>query len=100
MGRISNITTLAESFRLEESYFRARTDLALEMGWFKKKVPPPDDPWYSLELGPNLVMELRDDIFPTSGDLKYSWDADWGTSRYPNRSHVLVHTKSPRWITE
>ena len=30
-----------------------------------------DDPRLALELGPNLVMELRDGVLPTPGDLKY-----------------------------
>ena len=53
-----------------------RIVLALEMGWFKRKVPPPVDLRLALELGPNLVMELRDGVLPTPGDLKYKWDAD------------------------
>ena len=38
--------------------------------------PLPDDPRFSLDLGPNLVMELRDGILPTPGDLRYKWDSD------------------------
>ena len=46
------------------------------MGWFKRKVPPPDDPRFALELGPSLVMELRDRVLSMPGDLKYKWNAD------------------------
>ena len=64
------------NYRWKSPFLVIRNDLALEMWWFKRKDPPPDDPRYALELGPNLVMELRDDILPTPGDLRYKWDAD------------------------
>ena len=63
-------------YRWKSPFFVIRSDLALEMGWFKRKNPPPDDPRFGLELGPNLVMELRDGVLPTPGDLRYKWDAD------------------------
>ena len=49
-------------------------DLALEMGWFKRKDPPPADPRDAFELGPNLMMELRGKSLPTEADLRYQWD--------------------------
>ena len=56
--------------------FVIRTDLALEMGWMKKKESVVDNPRYGLVLGSNLVMELRDHILPVPNDLKYSWSED------------------------
>ena len=64
------------SLRWKSPSFVIRIDLALEMGWFKRKNPPPDDPRYSLELGPNLVLELRDGVLPTPGDLRYKRNKD------------------------
>ena len=58
-------------FRWKSPILMIRIDLALDMGWFKRKNPPPDDPRFGLELGPNPIMELRDGTLPTSGDLRY-----------------------------
>ena len=60
----------------ESPIFMLRTDLALEMGWFKKKDPPPDKPIYALEPGPNLVIEPRENKLPIPDDLKISWNED------------------------
>ena len=68
-------------FRWKSPFLGLRIDLALEMGWFKRKDPAPDDPRYALELGPNLVMELRDDALPTPGDLRYSYGPDGGAAQ-------------------
>ena len=54
--------------------FTVHMDLALEMGWFKRKDPPPADPRDAFELGPNLMMELRGNSLPTEADLRYQWD--------------------------
>ena len=67
-------------FRWKSPILAIRIDLALEMGWFKRKDPPPDDPRYALKLGPNLVMELRDDLLPTPGDLRYRYDENGDNS--------------------
>ena len=58
-------------FRWKSPFFVIQIDLALEMGWFKRKNPPASDPRFDLELGPNLVVELRDEVLPTPPDLKY-----------------------------
>ena len=68
------------AFRWKSPILMIRIDLALEMGWFKRKDPPPDDPRYALKLGPNLVMELRDDLLPTPGDLRYRYDENGDNS--------------------
>ena len=70
-----------------------RIVLALEMGWFKRKVPPPVDLRLALELGPNLVMELRDGVLPTPGDLKYKWNAD-GTGGEGEVTHSETYSDS------
>ena len=46
------------------------------MGWFRLRNPPPSDPRFGLELGPNLVLELRGDKIPIPDDLKYKWNKD------------------------
>ena len=53
-------------------------ELALEMGWFKRRTTPydPSDARFDLDLGPNLMMELRGNALPTPRDLKFKWDAD------------------------
>ena len=63
-------------FRWKSPLLMIRIDLALEMGWFKRKEPAPSDPRFALELGPNLVMELRNYLLPTPGDLRYSYGPD------------------------
>ena len=60
--------------------FTLRIDLALEMGWFKRKNPPPSDPRFGLELGPNLVLEVRGDKIPIPNDLRYKWNEDGSPS--------------------
>ena len=62
--------------RWKSPLFVIRIDLALEMGWFERKEPPPSDPRFGLKLGPNLVMEPRGGRLPTPGDLKYKWNED------------------------
>ena len=70
-----------------------------------------DDPRLALELGPNLVMELRDGVLPTPGDLKYKWNADgtggegevthmyWFIQRVSDGSlrHCLQLSRSVNW---
>ena len=73
-----------QTFSYYSPSFVLRIDLALEMGWFKMKEPPPSDPRFALELGPNLVLEARGDTIPIPNDLKYKWDAD-GT---PSNTYV------------
>ena len=69
--------------------FTVQLDLALEMGWFKKKTTPDDhdDPRFDLDLGPNLVMELRGNDLPTPTDMKWKFDEDG------KRSEVNVYDK-------
>ena len=65
-----------QQFRWNSPSFTLRIYLALEMGWFKRKDPLPSDPRFALELGPNLVLELRGDTIPIPDDLKYKWSED------------------------
>ena len=65
-----------EQFRWKSPFLAIRIDLAIELGWFKWKNPPSSDPRFNLELGPNLVIELREDKLPIPTDLKYKWNAD------------------------
>ena len=62
--------------RWKSPLFVIRIDLALEMGWFERKEPPPSEPRFGLKLGPNLVMEPRGGRLPTPSDLKYRWNED------------------------
>ena len=68
-------------FRWKSPFLVIRIDLALEMGWFKRKNPPASDPRFDLELGPNLVMELRDEVLLTPPDLKYRWGSNGSGSQ-------------------
>ena len=61
-------------FRWKSPILMIRIDLALEMGWFKRKDSSSDGPRYALKLGPNLVMETREGLLPTPGDLRYRYD--------------------------
>ena len=65
-------------FNWKSPVFTMLVDLALEMGWFKRKKTPDDhdDARFDLDLGPNLVMELRGDSLPTPTDMKFKFDAD------------------------
>ena len=65
-----------QTFSWYSPAFTLRIDLALEMGWFRLRNPPPSDPRFGLELGPNLVLELRGDKIPIPDDLKYKWNKD------------------------
>ena len=65
-----------QTFSWYSPAFTLRIDLALEMGWFKRKNPPPSDPRLGLELGPNLVLEVRGDKIPIPNDLKCKWSKD------------------------
>ena len=53
-------------------------DLALEMGWFRWKTTPDDhgDRRFVLDLGLNLMMELRQNSLPTPTDMRFKWDKD------------------------
>ena len=50
-------------------------DLALEMAWFKRNESV-EDSQFGLELGPNLVLELRGNTLPTPTDLNMKWYAE------------------------
>ena len=56
------------------------------MGWFKRKTTP-DDARFDLELGPNLVMELRGNDLPTPTDMKWKFDENG------KRSKVNIYDK-------
>lgn len=64
--------------------------LAIEMGWFQPDTSE-TNPQFAVKLGPNLVMELRDDTLPPSSDIKtkFNQNGDLAASQYKQRYWLI-----------